>query len=245
MQKFKAYRDVIDIDYYVYFTKAYFAFNAYLKAKYPNEDDIGKIKKIKDEPSMRRIFERLIEEGKHFGDDIKSLEVSLINAQILNRREYILFSKVKIYEHEANVLFDEQYHRVSYNIRSVNGDKFTFMVGSFQSNPFKIEELEDVLITANLTGAQILKVRDTIKEYVSSYSADLTSDIAQLLRYTELSRTEQAILTERLYKGFMVIIYALRNALFHSEVEPNSDVMRVYKFAYFILRKVIKEIPTA
>ena len=49
----------------------------------------------------------------------------------------------------------------------------------------------------------------------------------------------------KLFKGFVEIIYKLRNALFHSEVEPNSDVMRVYKYAYFILRKLIKEIPSS
>jgi len=46
------------------------------------------------------------------------------------------------------------------------------------------------------------------------------------------------------YKGFIEIIYLLRNSLFHSEVEPNSDVMKVYKFAYFILRKILHEIPS-
>ena len=64
------------------------------------------------------------------------------------------------------------------------------------------------------------------------------------MKYNELSRSEQQELLTKLYKGFIVIVYNLRNALFHSEVEPNSDVMRVYKFAYFILRKIIKEIPS-
>jgi hypothetical protein len=40
MNKFKIYKESIDIDYYVYFTKAYFAFNAYLKYKYPNQNDM-------------------------------------------------------------------------------------------------------------------------------------------------------------------------------------------------------------
>jgi hypothetical protein len=42
MTKFEIYRKLIDIDYYVYFTKAYFAFNAYLKANYPNYKMIEK-----------------------------------------------------------------------------------------------------------------------------------------------------------------------------------------------------------
>ena len=52
MQKFKTYRDSIDIDYYVYFTKAYFAFNAYLKAKNPTLTDSDKIRKMKNDRTV-------------------------------------------------------------------------------------------------------------------------------------------------------------------------------------------------
>ncbi|WP_252970794.1 hypothetical protein [Aliarcobacter cryaerophilus] len=45
MHKFRIYKEMIDIDYYVYFSKAYFAYNAYLKAKYPSLSDIDKNKK--------------------------------------------------------------------------------------------------------------------------------------------------------------------------------------------------------
>jgi len=49
MTKFGEYKKSIDIDYYVYFTKAYFAFNAYLKAQYPDNNDREKINNIKDD----------------------------------------------------------------------------------------------------------------------------------------------------------------------------------------------------
>ena len=60
MQKFKAYRNLIDIDYYAYFSKAYFAFNAYLKYKYPTETDHWRIQKVKDERALIQRFEELI-----------------------------------------------------------------------------------------------------------------------------------------------------------------------------------------
>ncbi|AXX87816.1 hypothetical protein AMRN_2101 [Malaciobacter marinus] len=54
MQKFKIYRDSIDIDYYVYFTKAYFAFNAYLKAKHPTLTDLDKIREMENRGRKNR-----------------------------------------------------------------------------------------------------------------------------------------------------------------------------------------------
>ncbi len=50
------YRGSIEIDYYIYFTKAYFAFNAYLKEKYPKNTDIDKIKKIKEDKFYNKIL---------------------------------------------------------------------------------------------------------------------------------------------------------------------------------------------
>ena len=58
MNKFRIYKEMIDIDYYVYFSKAYFAYNAYLKAKYPNENDRGKIKKIKENHILKNKFKK-------------------------------------------------------------------------------------------------------------------------------------------------------------------------------------------
>ena len=65
MTKFEIYRKLIDIDYYVYFTKAYFAFNAYLKAKYPDYNDREKIEQVKNNSILKTKFTNLLNEGKH------------------------------------------------------------------------------------------------------------------------------------------------------------------------------------
>ncbi|MFT4694110.1 MAG: hypothetical protein ACI8TE_001011 [Francisella sp.] len=69
-------------------------------------------------------------------------------------------------------------------------------------------------------------------------------DLNKLEKYESIDRSDAKDMTEKLYKGFIEILYKLRNALFHSEVEPNKDVMKVYKLTYFILRKIIHKIPT-
>ena len=96
---------------------------------------------------------------------------------------------------------------------------------------------------SNLSPTQKDKVKDEINQYVTSYSVNLELDIEKLLNIDNLDTQEENQIIDRLYKGFIEIIYLLRNSLFHSEVEPNSDVMKVYKFAYFIFRKILHEIP--
>jgi hypothetical protein len=243
MTKFEIYRKLIDIDYYVYFTKAYFAFNAYLKSKYPDYNDREKIEQVKNNSILKTKFTKLLDEGKHFKDDLASLRTALHNAQIKNQEEFILFTKVKINQHEERELFNNTFNRVRYFIKSLNGEKFTFRVKEYNSQPFKYEELEIKLNESNLSPTQKDKIKYEINQYVTSYSVNLELDIEKLPNVDSLDTQEKNQTIDRLYKGFIEIVYLLRNSLFHSEVEPNSDVMKVYKFAYFILRKILHEIP--
>ena len=96
---------------------------------------------------------------------------------------------------------------------------------------------------SGLSQTQKDKVELEIEQYIASYSVNLELDIEKLPNIDSLDTQEKNQIIDRLYKGFIEIIYLLRNSLFHSEVEPNSDVMKVYKFAYFILRKILHEIP--
>ena len=243
MTKFEIYRKLIDIDYYVYFTKAYFAFNAYLKAKYPDYNDREKIEQVKNNSILKTKFTNLLNEGKHFKDDLASLRTALHNAQIKNQEKFILFTEVKINQHEERELFNNAFNRVRYFIKSLNGEKFTFTVNGYNSQPFKYEELETQLRESGLSQTQKDKVELEIEQYIASYSVNLELDIEKLPNIDSLDTQEKNQIIDRLYKGFIEIIYLLRNSLFHSEVEPNSDVMKVYKFAYFILRKILHEIP--
>jgi len=244
MNKFKSYRDSIDIDYYVYFTKAYFAFNAYLKFKNPTLTDLDKIREMKNDINIARKFEILLDNGKHFKDDLIALKESLSSIVIKNNNEIITFDRVKIGDHNEIVIFNESYNGVTYFIKAINNDMFTFKVKDTQPNSFKIEALESTLESTSITDTQKNKVRALINAHVENYNINLSNEIEKLKNFNNLSSAEQRKLSENLYKGFIEILYKLRNGLFHSEVEPTSDVMKVYKFTYFILRKVLHNIST-
>lgn len=245
MQKFRAYRDLIDIDYYAYFSKAYFAFNAYLKYKYPEDKDHNRIQNIKSDHVLIQKFENLITGGGYFATNFMILKTALINAQIKNDGEFLLFNNIKIVDTHEQLLFDGTYDRVRYFIKVLNGEKFVFKAGRMTENiSCEYAELEQKLNDSCLSPAQISKVKLEIHAHISKYRVDLEPLIADLSRYSDLDRTRQHEVKEKCFKGFITICYSLRNALFHSETEPNTDVMRVYKYAYFILRKIVKSIPS-
>lgn len=228
----------------MYFTKAYFAFNAYLKAKHPTLSDLDKIREMKNDITVLRKFDALVENGKHFRDDLVQLREKLNSTVIKNNNEIITFNRVKIGDHKVVEIFNESYNGVHYFIKAVPSDCFVFTVKTTQSTSFKIEDLESVLEEINISATQKSKVKALINGHVESYNINLSNEIEILRNYHNLNNTEKRKVSENLYKGFIEILYKLRNALFHSEVEPNGDVMKVYKYTYFILRKILHEIPT-
>ncbi|BAS67775.1 hypothetical protein [Bathymodiolus septemdierum thioautotrophic gill symbiont] len=245
MNKFKTYRESIDIDYYVYFTKAYFAFNAYLKCKYPNNNDTEQIQEIQGNIIVLGKFEGLVNSGKHFKDDLIALRDAITATEIMNNGKVINLSVVKIGKHEVKDVFNQKFNKTQYFIKAIDGDKFTFTVKKYQSNPFSYDDLDQVIINAKISKTQKEKVKSEIIGFVSKYTVNLIEELDKLKSFDEYDSMEQGKIIKGIYQGYMVILYKLRNALFHSEVEPNEDVMKVYKFAYFTLRKIVHKIPVS
>jgi hypothetical protein len=243
MSKFKVYKKSIDIDYYVYFTKAYFAFNAYLKEQHSKSTDTDKIREMKNDVNISRKFASLVEDDKHFRDNLIALKETLSLTEIKNKDKVITFDRVKIGDHSIVKIFDESYHGVPYLVESIGKNKFKFMVKNIKSAHFEIENLESELNSISISSTQKFKVKALIERHCESYNINLSERIERLKSFKNLDNTDKTKISEDLYKGFIEILYKLRNALFHSEVEPNADVMKVYKFTYFILRKIIYKIP--
>ena len=71
---------------------------------------------------------------------------------------------------------------------------------------------------SNLNHSQKMKIKNEIIGFVSSYSIDLTPNIVDLPNLNNLSRTQQEESLRKVYRGFIEVLYLLRNSLFHSEV---------------------------
>jgi len=244
MNKFKTYRESIDIDYYIYFTKAYFAFNAYLKEKYPKLTDKDQIAAMQDNTAIANKFEGLTNSGKHFKDDLIALRDAIIATEIMNNGKPINLSVVKIGKHEVKEIFNEKFNKTQYFIKAIDKELFTFKVKNKQPKPFAIEGLESALTSVDISKTQQIKVRGEILKHTANYQINLSAEIGKLNHFNDYDSMKQTKIIKGIYQGYMAILYKLRNALFHSEVEPNEDVMKVYKFAYFTLRKIIHKIPT-
>lgn len=243
MHKFRTYRESIDIDYYVYFTKAYFAFNAYLKEKYPDLNDKDQIAAIQNNTAIYGKFEKLVNSRKHFKDDLISLRDTIEAAAIKNNNKPINLSIVKVGQYTPEVIFNGTFNRTQYYIAAIGGEKFTFKVKNYQPKPFIYENLDSVLQSSSITQAQKVKVKREIEGFVEQYIINLSTELDKFKNFNDYISVEQRGIIKNIYQGYMPILYKLRNALFHSEVEPNEDVMKVYKFAYFTLRKIIHKIP--
>lgn len=248
LDSFKNYKATIEIDYFTYFTKCYFAFNAYLQAKYKEGKDREKIDSIKmnlcckkDLQNYVRIIFLLI--------IWFFLRDCLYEAQISNEGVVISFERVKIQSFQNKpIKTNKNSIEFELEIRAGKEEKISFCCKNSKGNEIcneecKYNELEQKLNETKLSKTQ----RDTVKalfdQEIKQYNQNLTEIINKLQDLKQRQNLETKEI-ELLYKGFVEIIYLLRNILFHSKINPKQNsIHNTYKTAYILFKDFIYKLP--
>lgn len=241
-QKFYHYKESIEIDYFTYFSKCYFALNAYIKEKYDGNDR-GKIDALKDEKTIINRFNELLNNAI-FCSNLKEFKQALYEAQIKNNNELISFEKVKIKSFQ-DTLIKENKNSIRFNLNICAGkdEKVKFQCIDSKGNQLCEEECKYVELEQKLNQTKLSEPqRKTIKSLFDNKIAQYHKNLIEIIDNIQSNENNDR---ELLYKGLIEIIYQLRNALFHSQIDPKQDnVHKVYKIAYFLLKDVIYKLPT-
>ncbi|MDA3065408.1 hypothetical protein OFN93_03840 [Campylobacter sp. CN_NE4] len=234
----KAYKEQMEIDYFAYFAKAYFAFNCYLKDKFSNcKADRDKIDKMKNANSS--IFTRLLKEDL-FIQNLIELKNKLSNRFIINDNEPVCFEHVKIKSFQDNEICKNQKHYTkTYYIKILSNGRVIVRIDNNEIIDCPYNEFENKLNNSSLTDTQKNRVRSYITNEINSYVKDITPLITKLSNKETLTDDEK----KDIYRAFIEIIYSMRNALFHSEIDPeNTETKQAYENAYWLLREFVKKL---
>lgn len=242
-QKFKHYKSLVEIDYFTYFTKCYLALNAYIKAKFEGNDR-EKIDKLKEDVISQNRFKELVASDT-FIANLKDFKQSLYVAQIKNENIVVSFERVKIQSFNPKSLAQINRNRIIYNLKIVGGkdEKVEFQCLDKNNNvkenkQCKYSELEQILNQTKLSEPQRKTIKPAFDREIEQYHQDLTLKIDSANNNS--SDEDKSVI----YKGFVEIIYLLRNALFHSEIDPTQEaVQKVYRLAYILLKDFIYKLP--
>lgn len=244
LDSFKYYKEQMEIDYFTYFVKAYFALNAYIKAVFKGSDR-DKINQLKEYTKMQRKFIEDLLEEELFRENLKIFKDALTRAEIKNDGVIISFQEVETQPFKPKKLETINKNKIIYDLEIVGGKdkKIKFKCLNKKNMPIgpiecSYKELANRLNKSNFTGAQRGIIESAFKKEIDNYSKNLVQKIDDLNNIDDVGKND-------VYKGSIEIIYCLRNALFHSQVDAQKqDVQEVYKFAYFLLRAIILELPT-
>lgn len=245
-QVFNNYKRLIEIDYFTLFTKCYFALNSYIKVKFQGNDR-EKIDQLKEDIKIQNRFNEFFKEDI-FIANLKEFKNSLYEAQIINDGLLISFERVKIQAFSPKEIPEIIRNNIIYNLKIVGGKnekiKFTCLSKKNNSNKqeekeCKYSELEQILNNTDLSKPQRQIIKNSFDEEISQYHQNLNKIIDNI--NTSSSDEEK----KKIYKEFIEIIYLLRNALFHSQINPmQEDIHKVYKLAYILFKDFIYKLPT-
>lgn len=229
----------MEIDYYVYFSKTYFAFNHYLKNEFPKyNDDRARIDEVKNLKSLSKKFKKLLQENIAFFPNLSHMHKILAMDAICNNGEVVNFNRVRINSFFEKILTNDKYNKISYFIKICNDGKIIVNCGRIKLK-CKHEDLERELEEKIKSRSQKDRIKSIVNAEFRSYVKDIGKIIVDFENNTSLS--DEDFLD--LYRGFIEIIYMLRNALFHSEINPNNkETKEAYEKAYFLLRDFVKEL---
>ena len=229
----------MEIDYFAYFAKAYFAFNCYLKDKFSNyTTDRDKIDEMK-RAIYSSIFTRLLEEDL-FIQNLIELKNKLSNGLITNNNEPVYFEHVKIKSFTDRVICNNEiYNRVTYFIKITADERVIVRVNNNNTINCLYSEFNNTLNDTNLSNSQKNRIKSYVDTEINSYVKDITPLITKLSNKETLTDDEK----KDIYRAFIEIIYSMRNALFHSEIDPeNTETNQAYENAYWLLREFVNKL---
>lgn len=244
MENFKNFKEHIEIDYFTYFTKTYLALNAFIKANFPKNTDREKIDELKNDQTIRDRFAEIL---KDIFNTIEDFTNQIYQAEIFythnNKKQLIDIKKIKLQSFEDKE-YKSEYNKITYKIKIFSGKEENVGFECFNKNgqiakigKCKYSDLEAKLNEIKLTPIQKGNIIGLFKEKIDDYNCNLNKILSEYKENNLINIT-------KIYKSFIEIIYSLRNALFHSEINPNKEaIQKTYETAYILLKKFIYILP--
>jgi hypothetical protein len=249
-------------DYYLFFLKAWIPFNAWYVAELPHLDkkDTKIIKELQDNPNSkpRNTIENYLttqdkSDAIKFRAHLAELHHFLEVKSLKHNGSKLSFTNLSLTENPKKFEKDTDANGNVYKAEAKSSffealivDKSGKTIMHFKQSPYNIEDLK--------------KYNDYIKISDKKIQSKITNCYAAIdpnkpISLVSISKTKSDIIIlnsenkvnfindpTTIAKGCIKVLYALRNMLFHGEIEPISSNKPVYEHAFYLLRLIIKEL---
>ncbi len=243
------------IDYFTQFVKAWIPFNAWYKNSYQNLEHDGEIiEAIKTESNKFRnkivsLLDGEENENRIFKNHIADLHYQLERNHVFNKKERICFAEIVIEQNKdtikefsrRGITFKAERNPSNWkNIKLCILNKSKTLIFNYeQQNGYNIDEMKK---SSEFQGLFIEYQKNiefcykAINPYkpISLLVSTPTTDSIKIGTYDFMNDKG------KIAKGIIIILYLLRNALFHGEIIPDRQTQKVYEPAYHVLNQLIE-----
>lgn len=251
-----AWKRLADIDYFGMYVKAYIPFNAWMNLNYgslvTDHEKISEIKRTKND-FRNKIIALLLDDGQDgvvFRVHVGELHIALEQAQIFNQDRRVSFTCIR-FKSNNEPTCDKTFNKMKYHAhcgKQTNNSTETIVeIRNRKGEKVFSHTFEQYEYDMETVGRALSYVKQSWRdELIGCYKSVAPLSIESLL---DNGASGKPILCgdirfinnlEKVACGLIEVLFNLRNALFHGEINPNDDANKVYGAAYHLLRRVIE-----
>ena len=249
-----------DFEYSILFIKSWLPFNAWYCNSYPslNNSDRKILTELKQDNNLFRtrivsLLEGEDEESKYFRSNLVLLHNQLERCKVPSVEKSVSFKSLNFREnpntiytktHRNNQFKVEfitpvapQNYRIKIDVLNRNNNSIL----AYQHTKYNLTHFEASNDFQNLSETNQKIILDGFK----SLSPKLKESLIVQRKNKSLKTVKEILFTENtdhLSQAIIEILYNLRCILFHGEIQPNKDNLKIYKPAFYMLRLLIKSL---
>lgn len=256
-QNSELWKSISHIDYFTQFVKAWIPFNAWYKNYYPQlKTDREAINEIKtNSNNFRDKLQSLISGSNNDSDSLtmknhlSNLHYELERHYVKNQNRRITFTSIVIgqnsktheeltrntwkYEATRNqnnykaieVKITDKYNKQKLLINQTNGHNIEEIKVNVQYQALKINQKKNLdYCYCEIDPKKPINLVATGEDSIKLGNYNFINDV------------------DTICKGVIIILYLLRNSLFHGEIVPDRNTAKIYECAYNILHRLVVDL---
>lgn len=259
----RLWKEKAEVDYIGPFIKAWAAFNAWFRHETQSRSDRGGLTYIRERanpvraaivPLLRHV--RNDEHGRRIADTEEAQEFKLLVAELHSRLEAY---RIEVFEEErlnhisfravclnrgVNLPQSRPYNRHIYTVTKANGRWSSQVRRENGEVRFLYEQdnydLAGLIESHGYANSLSVVQQDQLRNLYQQCNPRPLSDLT-VGRHRPIQAGEIAFHCEdtELFCGIVEVIYSMRNALLHGELQPEEQAFRAYEPAYRIVMKFL------
>lgn len=246
-------------DYYTMFVKAWIPLNAWYVHEYNTQEDRVAIEKLRGERNkIRNRIEALLTntdlESKTFKLHLAHLHLQLEERNIYHREHKLSFNEIKLDQGEGIDPSSEVDKAGNVYVASAEKGFFHLRIirekgkgKSLMDKKFNQHSLEELLKDSQYIGLNNKLMQEKIRLCYQKIDPNNSVSLIAKPKADKIildadSRINFVDNPELIAKSLIQIIYTLRCALFHGEIDPTETNQGIYEHAFYLLKCIIKEL---